>query len=386
MVDHLICYQRSQEFSPGLFSRSEEAVDRYSNLDNDPRGPWKPVDYWNPLSPTDRPNLAYTIINPYTGQEIVPTKKAWKYSRERYQEQEADGRIYWGKDGTNTVPALKRFLSEVRDGVVPTNFWDWKFAGHTDSAKKEVEDRLGPSGFETLKPTLLIRRMCELAQLQNGDIVLDFFAGSGSTGDAVMQLNAEDGGNRRFVLVQLPEPTGASDYATIAEITKARLRAAARAITEASKGSLPGLDPSEGADLGFRVFKLDSTNIRPWDGGFDDLEPNLLAAVENIKDGRGEEDVLFELLLKYGLDLSLPIEERVIEDKRIFLLGGGALVVCLAAQVTLEVVEQIGALKAELAPEVMRVVFRDASFADDVVKTNAMQVLKRAGIQDIKSL
>lgn len=386
MVDYLLCYQRSDGFSPGLFPRSGEAVDRYSNPDNDPRGPWKPVDYWNPLSPADRPNLAYTITNPHTGQEIVPTKKAWKYSRERYQEQEADGRIYWGRDGANTVPALKRFLSEVRDGVVPTNFWDWKFAGHTDSAKKELEARLGPGGFDTPKPTLLIRRMCELAQLQSGDVVLDFFAGSGATGDAVMQLNAEDGGNRRFVLVQLPEKTDASDYPTIAEITKARLRAAAEAIAEESKDSLPGMDQSEGVDLGFRVFKLDSTNIKPWDGDFDNLEPNLLAAVDNIKPGRSEDDVLYELLLKYGLDLSLPIDERIVEDKRVFILGAGALVVCLAADVTLSVVEGIGALKAELQPEVMRVVFRDASFKDDVTKTNAVQILKRAGIDDIKSL
>ena len=139
-------------------------------------------------------------------------------------------------------------------------------------------------------------------------------------------------------------------------------------------------------NLGFRVFKLAATNIRPWDGSLDHLEPNLLDAIDNIKADRTEQDVLFELLLKYGLDLASPVEERTIAGKRVFILGAGALVVCLAKGIDLDVVEGIAALKAELTPEIMRVVFRDASFKDDVVKTNAVQILRRAGVDDIKSL
>ena len=138
--------------------------------------------------------------------------------------------------------------------------------------------------------------------------------------------------------------------------------------------------------MGFRVFKLSSSNIKTWDAEFDTLDESLLSAIENIKPERSENDVLYELLLKYGLDLAIPIESHTISGKKVYAIGAGALVACLTTGVTLGVVEGIAALKENLKPEVMRVVFRDAGFADDVVKANTVQILKQAGINDVKSL
>ena len=280
----------------------------------------------------------------------------------------------------------------MKQGRVPQTLWSYKEVGHNQEAKKELLRRVqfgsSDSVFETPKPTRLIRRMLHLGtQADQHDLVLDFFAGSGSSGDAVMQLNAEDSGNRRFILVQLPERTGATDYSTIAEITKARLRAASEAIEEETSDKLPGLATTDQrVDLGFQVLKLASSNIKPWDTDFDALDESLLNSVDNIKSERGEDDVLCELLLKFGLDLAIPIESRAIAGKKVSIIGAGALVVCLATDVTLLTVEGIAALKDELKPEVMRVVFRDSGFADDVVKTNTVQILKQAGIDDVKSL
>ena len=213
------------------------------------------------------------------------------------------------------------------------------------------------------------------------DIVLDFFAGSGTTAHAVMALNAEDGGNRKFIMVQLPEPTDKPDYPTIADIGKERIRRAGEKIL-ADKGSIINLD------VGFKVFKLDSTNIKPWDVGFDDLETSLPLFADSLKDDRSNDDVLYEILLKYGLDLSLPITTHTLAGKTVYSIGMGALVVCLDKAITLDTVEGIAKLKDELQPEdsLMRVVFRDSGFADDVVKVNAVQILKQAGIEDVRSV
>ena len=188
-------------------------------------------------------------------------------------------------------------------------------------------------------------------------------------------------------MVQLPEPCDEkseaykSGYKTIADIGKERIRRAGEKILEEAVK-----EGNENLDIGFKVFKLDSSNIKPWDADFDNLENTLLNIVDNIKEDRSEDDVLTEILLKYGLDLTVPIEERQVSGKTVYVIGFGALVMCLADAITLEVVEGLGHLKAELAPEVMRVVFKDSGFKDDVVKTNAIQILKQYGIDDVKSL
>ncbi len=388
MHDYLVVYAREKaSWTRNLLPRSAELDESYTNPDNDPRGPWTT----NAVQARNYYGQGLYEIRSPAGQVFTPPPGTyWRVSQEKFKNLDDDGRIWWGKDGTST-PRIKKFLSEAKQGVVPSTLWLHTECGTNAEAKKDLLKRIQfqkpEMVFETPKPVRLIQHMMRLGTDAGGeDIILDFFAGSGSTGDAVMQLNTDDGGNRRFILVQLPEKTEAPDYATIAEITKARLRAATEAIAEESKDSLPGLNEAERVDLGFRVLKLASSNIKAWDADFDALDQALLNAVENIKNGRSEDDVLYELLLKYGLDLAIPIESRTVKGKKVYIIGAGALVVCLATGVTLDVVEGIAALKAELKPEVMRVVFRDAGFADDVVKTNTVQILKQAGIDDVKSL
>ena len=256
---------------------------------------------------------------------------------------------------------------------------------YTQNGTKEMENIFGKAGiFPFPKPTGLLVQLIEICDLQDDDIVLDFFAGSCTTADAMFQYNVINNIKSRCVSVQLPEPceynslAAKSGYINIADIGKVRICRASDKI----KKEHPGCE----GDLGFKVLKLDSSNIKSWDVNFDDLEQSLLDSIGNIKGNRSEEDVLYEILLKYGLDLTLPIETRMIESKKVFSIGLGALVICLDSHITLDVVEGIGKLKAELEPEVMRVVFKDNGFKDDVVKTNAIQILKRYDIEDVKSL
>lgn len=253
--------------------------------------------------------------------------------------------------------------------------------------------------FQSPKSVDVLMDALSMTQDKAG-LVFDFFAGSCTLANAVLQSNADRTTAFKFIMVQLPEPcddgTAALEagYKTIADIGKERIRRAIKKIeaeraeqASDAEGQLPGTAGElPDLDLGFKVFKLDTSNIRPWDADFDNLDDALLKAVENVKPDRGEADVLYELLLKYGLDLAVPIEEREIAGRAVYVIGAGALIVCLADAIGLETVEGIAALKAELDPEIMRVVFKDAGFADDVVKTNAVQILHQAGIEDVKSL
>ena len=382
--DVVVVYARSESFEIGLLPRDEESTARYQNPDNDPRGAWKPVDYWNVASPEERPNLVYPIVNPTTGAAVLPEKKAWKYGRETHERHVAEDRIWWGLNGRNSVPALKLFLSEVRDGLIPHNFWSHEDAGHTDEAKKELDKLFdGTAPFDTPKPVRLIKRICQVGAVTKDDVVMDFFAGSGTTGHAVSQLNAEDGGARRYVLVQLPEPLADGPYKTIAEITVERLRRVGIRIRAET--------PLFAGDLGFRVFKLDSSNIRAWEPKREDLEQTLLESEEHIKSGRSEQDILYELLLKLGLELTVPIETRTILGKAVHSIGGGVLVVCLAESVSAEEVEGLAngivAWHKELAPAgEVNLVFRDSAFADDVAKTNLTAILQQQGLGNVKSV
>ncbi len=375
--DYILCYARSKEaWKRNLIPRGEDT--NYSNPDNDANGPWKLDRIYanNPYS------ADYTITRPDGKKLKRPEGKFWRYSKESIKRFIEEGRLVWSKKGT--YPHVKRYLSEVQDGLVPTSLFDRKFAGDNGAASRELSDLLGSDKIMSYpKPSQLMLRLQQTATTnQTQDIVLDFFSGSCSTAHSVLRLNREDSGNRRFIMVQLPEPCEKnsdayeSGYKNISEIGKARIR---RVIEKMD------VDASD-LDLGFKVFKLDSSNIKPWDADFDNLENSLFNAVENIKPDRSETDILYELLLKYGLDLAVPIKESEIAKNTVYVIGAGALVVCLSKQISLEVVEGIAALKDELKPEVMRVVFKDSGFVDDVVKTNAVQILRQAGIDDIKSL
>jgi adenine-specific DNA-methyltransferase len=277
-------------------------------------------------------------------------------------------------------PRIKLLFADSYLTKNPGDFWQ--------DIKTTGLDNEGYVDFKNgKKPLKMIDRLLQQST-NNKDIILDFFAGSCTSGHAVLDLNKKDRDNRKFIMIQLPEPcnekskTFKIEYKTIADIGKDRIRLAGNKIVEENHDK-KGI---ENLDIGFKVFKLDSSNIKPWDTGFDRLEDALWDSINNIKTDRTEADVLYELLLKYGLDLTLPIEEREIHGKVVFSIGLGALVICLDSDITIDVVEGIGKLKQELDPEIMRVVFKDSGFKDDVVKTNAIQILKRYNIEDVKSL
>ena len=215
-------------------------------------------------------------------------------------------------------------------------------------------------------------------------IIIDFFAGSGTTGHAVLQLNKDDGGTRRYILVQLPEPLeGNKQYKTIADVTKTRLRGVAQ--------TMKAEDSAYAGDRGFRVFKLNASNIRAWEPDRDNLEVTLLHSLDHIKSDRSEEDILYELLLKLGLDLCVPIETRTIADKTVRSIGGGTLTTCLAERIDKHDIEPLALGIAEwhaglASVDVSTVVFRDSAFEDDVAKTNLAAILNQHGLENVRSL
>jgi len=255
----------------------------------------------------------------------------------------------------------------------------------------EVEKLFGKKIFSFPKPLALLKELI-ICGSRDSDLLLDVFAGSCSLGHAVLEQNALDRSTRRLIMIQLPEPTFEIDdngkrreseaskagFDTISDLGMDRFRRASQQVAKQ-------IERSE-FDLGFKVFKLSASNIKPWDTDFEELDGALLGAIDNIKSERSEQDVLYELLLKYGLDLAIPVDERTIAGKTVFIIGAGALVVCLDSGVSLDVVRGIAELKTELKPEIMRVVFKDSGFENDVVKTNTVQILKQAGVDDVKSL
>ena len=398
MHDHILVYRKSEDFRRGLLERTKEQNARYSNPDDDPRGDWASDNYVSNKSKDERPTLWYPITHPATGEDVWPDEHAvWRYSRERHLEIEKEGRLYWGPSLSYKKPRLKRYLSEVQDGIVPPTWWTFDCCGHNDEAQKETGVLLGRKVFGTPKPVRLIDRMLTIANDRDA-IVLDFFAGSGSTGHSVMARNATDGGSRRYILVQLPEILEVSNAdqraaanlcdhlevaRTIAELTKERLRRAAKKIKDDN--------PLFAGDLGFRAFKLDSSNIRTWDPNQDNLDQTLLDSIEHLKPGRSEADVLYELLLKLGLDLCVPIEKRTLAGKEVHAVGGGVLMVCLAEATGRDEVEALALGIVEwhkaLAPAGdTTCVFRDSAFADDVAKTNMAAILEQHGIANVRSL
>jgi adenine-specific DNA-methyltransferase len=389
LVEHILCYRKSELLAEIKEPRNEKSDSIYTNPDNDSRGLWTSVSYVNPATKEQRPNLYYGIENPYSGVVVWHPTNAWKYEKSTYEAHKAGNKLYWGKNGENTYPRLKKFLSEMDGGMVPVNFWSYDDTGSTDEGSKALESLMGGKVFDFPKPHGLIQRMAKIVATQSQDLILDFFAGSGTTGHAVLDLNKQDNGTRKFILVQLPEPCASDSeafragYKTIAELTKERLRRAAKKIKDESP-LFPG-------DLGFRVFKLDSSNINTWESDRDNLELALSNSIDHLKADRSEADILYELLLKLGLDLCVPIEKRTFAGKEVHTVGGGVLLVCLATPISRDEVEPLAqgivAWHKELAPAgATTCVFRDSAFADDVAKTNLAAILQQHGLEIIRSL
>lgn len=391
--DYVLVYAKEAEtWRPNGLARTEEMLARYKNPDGDPRGPWLLSD----LAARNFYAQGRYPIATKTGRIISgpPAGSYWRVSREKFEELDKSNRIWWGESGDNR-PGIKRFLSEVRQGVIPQTYWSWKDVGSTRNAKQELSQLMAASAGEDLfitpKPTKLIERMLHIGtSVAESDIVLDFFAGSGSTGHATFSTNARDNGNRRCILVQLPELTEDPNHPTIAELTKERLRRAAKKIRDEN--------PMFAGDLGFRVFKLDSTNIREWDPNRPDLEGSLLSAIDHLKTERTEADILYELLLKLGLDLCVPMEKLEVRSEElegkshtIHAIGGGVLMACLSEEIRRNDVESLGMAVVQwhkkLAPAgETTCVFRDSAFADDVAKTNLSAILNQHGISNVRSL
>lgn len=376
-----------------LLPRTAEQNDRYENLDNDPRGAWASD---NLLRNEHRDNSVYEICAPSGKKWLPKAGTSWRHPQDEMNELIATNQIWFGSDG-NGMPRRKKFLTDVQQGLVPETLWRHEEVGHTQESKREILNLFECDAFSTPKPIRLVKRMLQLSTKDN-DLILDFFAGSGTTGHAVMTQNAADGGNRRYILVQFPEPLDpdnkdqktAANFCdslgnprTIAELTKERLRRAGKKV-KAENSMFSG-------DTGFRVYKLDSSNIRPWDPLPDNLEGTVFDSVEHVKDGRTPDDILTELLLKLGLDLCVPIETKTIAKKKVHSIGGGVLIVCLDTQIATKQVEELALGIVEwhksLAPAGdSQAVFRDSAFEDDIAKTNLTAILAQHGLANVRSL
>jgi adenine-specific DNA-methyltransferase len=333
----------------------------------------------------------YNVVHPRTKKVCVPPVNGYRYPKERMDELIASDRILYGEDETQIIQ-IKEYLEDYEGKLSSVIYLDSRTGANELNDLFDVQKL-----FPNPKPVLLLKDLFEFV-VKPGDCVLDFFAGSGTTGHATWRLNAQDGGNRRFVLVQLPEPLDPDDKdqkvaasycdklgkpRNIAELTKERLRRAGN--------KLRGGAPKVAGDLGFRVFKLASSNIRAWEPDRENLAQTLEDAVEHLKTDRTEADILFELLLKLGLDLTVPIEQKTIEGNSVHSVGAGTLLVCLALQITAADVETLALGIVEwhkqLAPAgETTVVFRDSAFADDVAKTNLAAILQQHGLQNLRSL
>ncbi len=382
MHDHIFVYAKlakttkndDQGWSLDLLPRTNSQNAAYKNPDNDPRGVWQSD---NLSVKTYSAKNDYPITTPSGRVLHPPESRCWGMSPERYLELVADNRIWFASDGQG-VPRFKRFLSEVQDGSIPVTWWNYQDCGHNQDAKKELKELFQDADaiFDTPKPVKLITRMLQLATKNDpNSIVLDFFAGSGTTGQAVYEMNLCDQGKRRFILVQLPEPVEGGKQ-TIADITRERVRrvSAKLKVTQTEPDLLSDTHPAITPDLGFKAMRLTSSNFKVWDGHADqvvDVGATLDMFAEHVLPGRTSEDILYELLLKTGYPLTTPITMLTLAGKTVFSASEGALLICLEYALSLEVIEAMVALDPWL------ILCLDAGFSgQDQLKVNAMQTVR----------
>ena len=408
--EHILVYGKSlsggssrtqAEDQLNLMPRTEKADAEYQVFREpgglDPRGKFRKIDTTaNAKGGRDVASLHFGVPNPVTGEMCFPRDgTCWRHSELEMKRLQDDKRLYWGVNGTATTPMRKLFLSEAKSGMAtPSILPDMPLNQH---AARELELIFGQkSVFDTPKPIELLKLISHLGSGKSG-ICLDFFAGSGSFAEAIIQLNSEDGGERRFIVCQLPEPIAdSSDFqiakkfcesigkpATVAEITKERIRRAMTSIREKN--------PMFAGDTGFRVFRLDTSNIHTWSPNREDLAQSVIDHLDHLDAGRTESDVLYELLLKLGLDLCVPIEHKSIAGKTVHSVGGGVLMACLDTSITVADAEPLAlglvAWHQQQAPAGdTTCVFRDSAFADDVAKSNLAAILDQHGIARVRSL
>ncbi len=382
--EFILCYAKNiNNIKLGLLPRDEKSINRYSNPDNDSRGPWVASD----LSANGKggrivQSCIYPIINPSNNKEYLPSEgRCWLFNKEKMDLWIKEGRVAF-RENTG-APFLKRYLSEVRQGLtLPTIMTEFGYSQTSAAEADKIFNRKGI--FEYAKPTTLINPLVRVGTPEKDDIVLDFFSGSSTTAHAVMQLNAEDGGSRKFIMVQIPEETDEKSeaykagYKTICEIGKARIKKSGERIVEENKDK----EGIEDLDIGFKVFKLDTTNIKEWDDTIintDEIKWHVEGLINPIKEDRSQEDVIYEILLKYGVDLTMPIEEIEIMGSKVYSVGFGYLMICLEEDINLDLIEAIGEQKPN------RVVLYDNGL-DNESKTNGERILKELGVKDIRTI
>ena len=397
VAEHIIVYAKSSEKLKKAGVGKLPLTGNFSNSDNDCRGEWatKP---WKVGS--DQNGSKYRIITP----NGVIYDEEWMGDENTFKQLLEDNRIVFTNNGDG-LPRKKYFKSErEEEGQCASNWWTHELFGNNQEGNIELTDLFNGNKnvFSNPKNTRLLKSILQLGNFKDGDIMLDFFSGSATTAHAVMQLNAEDGGNRKYICVQLPEATPEDSearkagYYSIPEIAKERIRRAGKKILEEQKAKAEkegGLfaEEEKKLDIGFKVFKLDSSNINAWDSDPDNLETALNNSLFNIKEDRNEDDLLYEILIKYGIELTEKINRHTIDEKTVYEMGAGSLMVCLADNLTSAVADGIGKLYKEVSPEGVdancRVVFKEAGFnGSDEVKTNTLLILKQHGITNVATV
>ncbi len=368
--DYVLMFVKNiNTFIIGRLPRTEEANMRYKNLDNDPRGVWKPSDLSaKRYTPEDR----YPITTPSGRVVEPPAGRSWSLSKKAFLERLQDNRIWFGPDGNN-VPQLKRFLTDLRhEGLAPQSILFYKEVGHSQEGAKEVISLFdGKNYFDGPKPIRLLYRLLTLACTNEDSLILDFFSGSATTAHAVMKLNAEDGGHRKFIMVQLPEVCDEKSeafkagYKNICEIGKERIRRAGKKIKEDSPLTLNDLD------VGFRCLRLDTSNMKDVYYKPSNVQQMELASlIDNVREDRTSEDLLFQVMLDMGILLSNEIKVEMIDGKKVFIVGQNNLIACFDKELTEETVTAIAKMHPNYA------VFRDGSLGDDSLATNFEQIFE----------
>lgn len=375
--DYVLIYARSIEaFSIGLLPRSAESDARYKNPDNDPHGPWTSD---NMTVKSYSANYDYPIRTPNGTIYYPPAGRCWFTSKERMQKLIENGAVWFGNNGGN-MPRIKRYLSDVQQGMTPITIWKYLDVGHNQEARQELKKLFDEKAyFDGPKPIRLLNRILTIANVKKDDFILDFFSGSATTAHAVMQLNAEDGGKRKFIMVQLPEVCAENSeaykagYKNICEIGKERIRRAGKKIKEENPLTTQDLD------IGFRVLKCDSSNMEDvyfTPKEYMDKQQSLF--VDNIKKDRNDEDLLFDAMLKLDTPLSSKIEKNTIAGKTVYNVAQGHLMACFDKNVTDEVITAI----AKEMPSYF--VMRDSSQADDSVAINFEQIFNTYSPQTVR--
>ena len=385
MHDHILCYcksnimQNENGWRIGLLPRDDEIPNGYANPDNDPRGVWTSV-ILSAKSGSD--SLLYEIQTPSGRKVLPPSGRYWSCSKDTFEKWKADGRIWFGSNGDGT-PRKKTFLSEVQQGLRPNTILFQDSVGNNQEAKQETKALFNGCGvFDGPKPVRLLNVLLKIANTKDDSIILDFFSGSATTAHAVMKLNAEDGGHRKFIMVQLPEKTDEKSeaykagYKNICEIGKERIRRAGRKIKEDA-----GLTAPTDLDIGFRCLRLDSSNMENvYYTPEKTQQQDLFSLVDNVKSDRTPEDLLFQVMLDLGVLLSSSIEVKEIAGKKVFNVADGFLLACFDHDVTEETVKAIAQMKPYYA------VFRDSSMANDSVATNFDQIFETYSPETVRKV